>query len=103
VFETSEEAGVFEIDPNAAFILMLDFKTDGHDLWPVVLSQLEPLRRRGWLTYFNGIDIVPGPVTVVGTGNTSFDFVVDDSSHRYVFFEGLGIKVLRYSILAHLI
>ena len=38
VFETSKKAGVFETDPNAAIILMLDFKTDGHDLWPVVLS-----------------------------------------------------------------
>ncbi|XTI85905.1 hypothetical protein V2W45_1466714 [Cenococcum geophilum] len=65
VFETSKEAGVFETDPNA----------------------LESLRRRGWLTYFNGTDIVPGPVTVVGTGNTPFDLVVADSSHRYVYFD----------------
>jgi hypothetical protein len=90
VFETSKEAGVFETDPNAAIILMLDFKTDGHDLWPVVLSQLEPLRRRGWLTYFNATDIVPGSVTAVGTGNTSY-LVVADSSHRYVFFDAMDL------------
>lgn len=93
VFETSKEAGVFVTDPNAAIILMLDFKTDGHDLWPVVLSQLEPLRRRGWLTYFNGTDIVPGSVTVVGTGNTPFYLVVADSSHRYVFFDAPLLSV----------
>ena len=93
MFETSKEAGVFETDPNAAIILMLDFKTDGHDLWRVVLSQLEPLRRRGWLTYFNGTDIVPGSVTVVGTGNTPFYLVVADSSHRYVFFDAPLLNV----------
>lgn len=45
-FETTKEAGFFETDPNATIILMLDFKTDGHDLWPVVISRLEPLRRK---------------------------------------------------------
>jgi len=92
VFETSKEAGVFETDPNAA-ILMLDFKTDGHDLWPVVLSRLEPPRRRGWLTYFNGTDMVPGLVIVVSTGNTPFDLVVADCSHRYVFFDAPLLNV----------
>ena len=58
MFKTTKEAGVFETDPNAAVILMPGFKTGGHDLWPIVLSQLGLLRRKGWLTYFNGIDIV---------------------------------------------
>lgn len=48
-------------------------KTDSADTLPVVLEQLEPLRSRGWLTHFNGTDVVPGLVTVVGTGNTPFD------------------------------
>ena len=93
VFETTEEAGFFETDPNTTIILMLDFETDGHDLWPVVLSRLEPLCRKSWLTYLNGTDIVPSSVTVAGTGNTPFDFVVADFSYRYVFFDALLIDV----------
>lgn len=98
--EPIKEVGIFETDPNAAVILMLDFKTDGHDLWPVVLSQLEPLRQKGWLTYFNGIDIVPGPITVVGTGNTPFDLVVANSTYRYLFFDAplLDISNSSYTV-----
>ena len=44
-------------------------------LWPAVHSRLEPLRKSGWLTYFDGKKIVRGPLTVVGTGNTPFDDV----------------------------
>ncbi|KAF2813837.1 uncharacterized protein BDZ99DRAFT_409941 [Mytilinidion resinicola] len=83
----SLETGAFEKDGNASLVLMLDFKTDGHDLWPVVLSQLEPMFKSGWLTYFDGKDVHRGPLTVVGSGNTPFDDVIANSTERYVFFD----------------
>ncbi|KAJ5102084.1 hypothetical protein NUU61_004306 [Penicillium alfredii] len=79
--------GVFDADPGQSLILLVDFKTDGAATWPAVIQQLAPLRDRGYLTHFNGRDIVPGPVTVVGTGNTPFDLVTANSSYRDIFFD----------------
>ena len=81
------ETGIFEADPNAAVILLIDFKQDGHETWPLVHSQLQPFYKSGWLTHFNGSDVVPGPVTVVGTGNTPFDLVTANNTSRYIFFD----------------
>ena len=82
-----KETGLFDADPNVSTILLIDFKNDGHKIWPVLLSQLRPLRERGWLTYFNGEKVVQGPLTIVGTGNTPFDLVKENNTNRYVFFD----------------
>ncbi|KAI0835322.1 hypothetical protein F5Y06DRAFT_276657 [Hypoxylon sp. FL0890] len=79
--------GVFDYDPEQTVILLVDFKTDGAKTWPHVLAQLEPLRSRGWLTYFKDGAIHQRQVTVVGTGNTPFDLVVENSTYRDVFFD----------------
>ncbi|KAJ5690552.1 RRNA biogenesis protein RRP5 [Penicillium macrosclerotiorum] len=79
--------GVFDTDPGQTLILLIDFKTDGATTWPVVVKHLAPLRERGYLTYFNGRDLIPGPVTVVGTGNTPFDLVTANTSYRDIFFD----------------
>lgn len=78
--------GVFDYDPEQTVILLVDFKTDGAKTWPHVLAQLEPLRSRGWLTYFEDGAVHQRQVTVVGTGNTPFDLVVN-STYRDVFFD----------------
>ncbi|KAF2191142.1 hypothetical protein K469DRAFT_556725 [Zopfia rhizophila CBS 207.26] len=83
----NKEVGVFDADPNASVVLLIDFKNDGHKIWPILLSQLQPLREKGWLTYFNGTKVVPGPLTVVGTGNTPFELVQANNTNRYVFFD----------------
>ncbi|KAF8216129.1 hypothetical protein K438DRAFT_1800115 [Mycena galopus ATCC 62051] len=51
--------------------LLVDMKTDGPSTLPAVLSALQPLRERGYLTTCssNGICTL-GPLVVVGTGNT---------------------------------
>ncbi|KAF2500185.1 hypothetical protein BU16DRAFT_452579 [Lophium mytilinum] len=85
--DPSLETGVFEKDANASLVLLIDFKTNGHDLWPVVLAQLEPMFNSGWLTYFDGKEVHRGPLTVVGTGNTPFEDVIANSTERYVFFD----------------
>jgi hypothetical protein len=79
--------GVFDTDPSQTLILLIDFKTPGDDLWPYVVSQLEPFRQKGYLTYFNGTDVIEGPITVVGTGNAPFDLVVSNTTYRDIFFD----------------
>ena len=79
--------GVFDTDPGQTLILLVDFKTDGALTWPRVVEGLQPLRERGYLTYFNGEEVVNGPVTVVGTGNAPFDLVSANSSYRDIFFD----------------
>ena len=79
--------GIFDTDPSQTLVLLIDFKTSGAELWPYLFSQLEPLREGGYLTYFNGTDVVEGPVTVVGTGNTPFDLLVSNTSYRDIFFD----------------
>lgn len=79
--------GVFDADPNQSVVLLIDFKTDGAATWPAVAEELAPLRDRGYLTYFNGNEIIPGPVTVVGTGNAPFNLVTANSTYRDIFFD----------------
>ncbi|PYH91708.1 hypothetical protein BO71DRAFT_401147 [Aspergillus ellipticus CBS 707.79] len=79
--------GVFDTDPSQSLVLLIDFKTDGQETWNYVSAQLSPLREHGYLTYFNGTDIIPGPVTVVGTGNTPFNLVIANTTYRDIFFD----------------
>ncbi|KDN68134.1 hypothetical protein CSUB01_11965 [Colletotrichum sublineola] len=70
--------GVFDTQPDAALVLLVDVKTNPTDTWPLLIKQLEPLRKRQFLTRFEYIEtppgfvtkkgIWPGPITVVGTG-----------------------------------
>lgn len=84
---TSPLHGIFDTDPSQSLTLLIDFKSFGPDLWPRVIEQLEPLRSRNYLTYFNGTTVIPGPIIVVGTGNTPFDLLVSNTTYRDVFFD----------------
>ncbi|KAL4878876.1 PLC-like phosphodiesterase [Aspergillus karnatakaensis] len=79
--------GVFDTDPSQTLILLIDFKTDGEETWNEVVTQLTPLRESGYLTYYNGTDIVQGPITVVGTGNAPFNRIAANTIHRDIFFD----------------
>ncbi|KAL8837518.1 MAG: hypothetical protein Q9170_002511 [Blastenia crenularia] len=81
--------GVFDTDPEQSLTLLIDFKTSGSALFPYVISALEPLRSRGYLTRRNGTQIISRPVTVIGTGNTPFNLVDSDLSnpHHDMFFD----------------
>lgn len=82
--------GVFDTTPEQSLVLLIDFKTPGSDLWRNVISALEPLRSRNYLTRYNDVDgIVHGPITVVGTGNTPFELASSKSTnpHLDVFFD----------------
>lgn len=79
--------GIFDTDPQQTLVLLIDFKQSGNTLWPYVYSQLQPLRDLNYLTYYNGTKVIEGPITVVGTGNTPFDKVVENQSYRDIFFD----------------
>lgn len=73
----SKARGVFDRDGGQTLYLFVDVKTDGFTTWPYVVQALEPLREKGWLTRVNGTTIINGPITVVGTGNSSVHFTTD--------------------------
>lgn len=79
--------GVFEQDPAQTLVLLVDIKTDGYETLPVVLAQLEPLRSRGYLSRYASGTVTVGPVTVVATGETPFDALVANTTHRDIFFD----------------
>jgi hypothetical protein len=82
-----DKNGVFEVDPARTLVLLVDFKNDGHNIFPLVQAQLAPFREKGYLTYFDGNTTVQGPITVVATGNAPFDSVIADSTYRDIFFD----------------
>jgi len=77
--------GVFDTLPEQTLILLIDFKTDGETLWPHLLSALQPLRSRGFLSHTNDSHVISGPITVVGTGNTPFHLVTANPHHDIFF------------------
>ncbi|KAK2794356.1 Altered inheritance of mitochondria protein 6 [Onygenales sp. PD_12] len=79
--------GVFDTRPSQTLALLIDFKNNGEEIWPHLLSQLSPLRERGYLTHFNGTDVVERPITVVATGNAPFDLLMANDTYRDVFFD----------------
>lgn len=86
-FGNTSRHGVFDTEPSQTLTLLVDLKTDGASTFPLVQAQLEPLRSRGYLTYFNGTHTIPGAVTVVGTGNTPFDMLTANTTYRDIFFD----------------
>jgi len=84
--------GIFKSDPAQSLILLIDFKADGEALWPALHAQLDPLRRRQYLTFFNGSEVTQGPVAVVVSGNAFFKDVVSNATHRDIVFPELDGK-----------
>lgn len=79
--------GVFDTKPGQTLVLLIDFKNDGHKIWPYVSEHLEPLRQRKFLSYFNGTSFIEGPITVVVTGNAPWNEVVANTTYRDMFFD----------------
>lgn len=79
--------GIFETKPSQTLVLVIDFKGNGTALWPRVDSALEPLRQRGFLTRFDGMEVIPSQITIVVSGNAPFEHVVAQGDQRDVFFD----------------
>jgi hypothetical protein len=86
-FGKAENHGVFDEDANQVLVLLVDMKTDGRETFVAVQSAISPLREKGYLTYFNGNDLILRPIIVVGTGNTPFESIVENSTYRDIFFD----------------
>ena len=79
--------GVFDTDALQSLTLLIDVKTDGRSTWPTVISQLAPLREKGYLTFYNGTDVHPGPITVVASGEAPFEAIAEANPPRDYFFD----------------
>jgi hypothetical protein len=86
-FYNGTSHGVFDTDPGKSLTLLVDVKTGGPETWPWVVKQLQALRERGWLTYVENDEVHFRPITVVGTGNTPFDVLMQNSTYRDTFFD----------------
>ncbi|KAL8643223.1 MAG: hypothetical protein Q9226_008418 [Calogaya cf. arnoldii] len=84
---TANVRGIFETNTSVSLTLLLDIKTDGHATLPIIRRQLEPLRTQGWLTHVSGSTLVPGPITIVSSGNTPFQSIQTEKENRDIFFD----------------
>ncbi|KIW15480.1 hypothetical protein PV08_05526 [Exophiala spinifera] len=82
-----EVHGVFAADPKQSLTMLVDFKNDPTTMWRLLSAELAPLRERKYLTYFNGTTVVPGPVTLVVSGNAPFDHIVANATYRDIFYD----------------
>jgi hypothetical protein len=83
----SEVNGVFAADPKQSLVLLVEFKNDPDVIWHRLSADIAPLRESNYLTYFNGTAVVPGPVTIVASGNAPFNLVVQSSTYRDIFYD----------------
>ncbi|KAI4241879.1 MAG: hypothetical protein L6R40_004278 [Gallowayella cf. fulva] len=91
VHATSPLLGVFETSPTTSLTLLIDLKTASESTFPLVLSALQPLLENNYLTtWTEEKGLIPGPVTVVGTGLTNFTSAIlspENSNPRIIFFD----------------
>lgn len=77
--------GVYDTSSGQTLYLFVDVKTNGLATWPYVVRALEPLRNASYLTTYNGSAVTPGPVTVIGTGNTPLSLVQPLAKRDYFY------------------
>ncbi|KAK5058814.1 hypothetical protein LTR84_011078 [Exophiala bonariae] len=88
---TPTRNGVFDTSSGQTLYLFIDLKTNGTTTWPVVVEALQPLRDAKYLTTWNGTAVTPGPVTVIGTGNTPLNQIAPLSQRDYFFDANLAL------------
>ncbi|KAA6413157.1 MAG: hypothetical protein FRX48_02901 [Lasallia pustulata] len=85
---TPTRNGVFDTSSTQTLYLFIDVKTPGAPAWPSVLSALAPLRQANYLTTYNATatpPLTPGPITVIGTGNSPLDIISAASVRDYFY------------------
>ncbi|KAL8388833.1 hypothetical protein RB595_008962 [Gaeumannomyces hyphopodioides] len=90
--------GVYDASPGQTLYLFVDVKTDGAATWPAVVRALGPLREAGYLTTVRSgttAVVAPGPVTVVGTGNTPRALVEGAPAPRDYFWDAPAADLTR--------
>lgn len=66
---------------------MIDIKSDGGSTFEVIQASLEPLRAKAWLIYFDGTTVTSGSITVIGSGDISFDLLTSNETYIDIFFD----------------
>lgn len=82
---TPSRNGVFDTSGGQTLYLFVDVKTDGPSTWPTVVKALDPLRKLNYLSIANATSFIPGPVTVIGTGNTPLNQVQPVTPRDYFY------------------
>ncbi|WEW56070.1 Altered inheritance of mitochondria protein 6 [Emydomyces testavorans] len=77
--------GVFDTNPVQTLYLFIDIKTDGVETWKYVSQELQPLRDLGYLTKVQDGNSIPGPITVIGTGNTPLSLIAGLENRDYFY------------------
>lgn len=67
--------GVYSREPDQTLVLLIDVKSHPEAAWELLLQELEPLRQKGWLSRVVDNTFVMGPITIVGTGDTTLEMV----------------------------
>lgn len=80
-------AGVFANNVSQTLVLLIDFKTGGYNTLACLLEQLAHLQERGYLTHFNGLEVVQRPVTVVASGDAPFHDITANRTPPYIFLD----------------
>lgn len=62
--------GLNHNDPTRTFMLVLDAGSSLPEVFPALVSQLDALRQRGYLSHWNGAGVVQRAITVVVTGES---------------------------------
>lgn len=80
--------GLFDRAPHQTLVLLVDVKTAGPETFAELHAQLQPLRNRDYLTYWNGTERVVRALTIVASGNAPFQSVTAlNTTHRDIFWD----------------
>ncbi|KAF2424842.1 hypothetical protein EJ08DRAFT_672221 [Tothia fuscella] len=79
--------GVFNRKPQQSLILMLDFKSDPSQSFPLVVGQLNVFRDAGYLTHWDGTHLINGPITIVASGLASKRIDLVQASNHTIFLD----------------
>ncbi|KAK6363560.1 Altered inheritance of mitochondria protein 6 [Orbilia blumenaviensis] len=85
-FSNNTRCGPFDESCFQTLYLWVDLKTGVKETWPLVAAQLAPLRERNWLTKWDGKIIIPGPVTVIGTGSSNWEVLIANKTRERDYF-----------------
>lgn len=69
--------------------LLIDIKTNGNETFPHVVDALKPLADKGYLTRYDAESnrTIPGPLLIIGTGNTPAAALASLPSPRFIFLD----------------
>ncbi len=86
-YDHNERVGVFDTRPKQSLVLLVDFKNEPEETWNRLVSLLTPFHDKRYLTFFNGMDVIDGPLTIVASGKAPFNRVIENSTYRNVFYD----------------